>query len=132
MLKAKWVLAMAIAVGIGVSSLSKANAQWGGCPTPQAYRAYSVGYGPGWNSYSSMYRAGFYGVPGYYRSAGFYSGPGVYAVRRPVAAVPVPVFRPVVVAPAWGPGWGGSFGPGWGPGFGPGWGGSGVGLRVGF
>ena len=130
MRSAKLVLAIAVVAGFSLSSISSAQAQWGGGCHPQAYRAYSAGYGPGWNSYSGVYRTGYYGVPGYYRSAGFYPGPGIYSVQR--AVVPVPAYRPVVVGPAWGPGWGGGFGPGWGTGFGPGWGGSGVALRVGF
>lgn len=137
MLKGKLVAALAVVVLVGFNNWNTAEAQWGGCHPVPVYRSFSVGYGPGWNAYPGLYsyNSGFYVAPrGFYRTAGFYSYPGVYSVQRVV--VPVPVVRPVVVAPGWGPGWGSAWGPGWGPGwgsgFGPGWGGSGVSLRVGF
>lgn len=136
MLRMKLVSVIALAAVVGLASANTASGQWGGCHHPPVHRSYSVGYGPGWNSSFHSYRAGFVGVPGYYRSAGFYGVPRAYVAPRFVPVPVYPVNRPVIVAPGWtggfGPGWGPGFGPGWGPGFGPGWGGSGVSLRVGF
>ena len=123
MIRLKIVSGIALAAFLGLGSAREAKAQWGGCHTWPGQRVYSAGFGPGWNGVATtrVYSAGYVGFPGYYRSAGFVGYPGIVATRRVVVPTPVvPVYRPVVVAPGWGPGWNRGFA------------GPGVGMRIGF